>query len=128
MSLKLVVELMQHRIGGPSQVFVACELGRSYGRFSQLIVRGVPGIHSCELRPQLESAPPLPTYALLTDIGNDVANGVAPDEIVSWVGACIDRLRDQDAKVVMTNLPIAGLAAIEKWRSLAVRSPCIAAS
>jgi hypothetical protein len=122
LSLRLVVELMQRRLGGPSQVLVAAGLGRSYGRFSQLIVRGVPGIHSCGLWSQLESAPSLPTYALLTDIGNDVANGVAPHEIVSWVSACVNRLRQHNASMVMTNLPTAGLSALAKWRFLAVRS------
>jgi hypothetical protein len=122
LSLKLVVELMQRRVGGPSQVYVAAGLGRSYGRFSQLIVRGVPGIRACGLWSQLDSAPALPTYALLTDIGNDVANDVPPDEVVSWVSACVDRLRKHDAKVVMTNLPVAGLVALAEWRFLAVRS------
>jgi len=122
MSLRLVVELIQRRVGWPSQVFVAAGFGRSYGRFSQLIVRGVPGIHSCGLWSQLESGPPVPTYALVTDIGNDVGNSVAPDEIVSLVGACVDRLSRHNAKVVITNLPIAGLAALAQWRFLAVRS------
>jgi len=53
-SLRLVIQLLQRRIGGPSDVLVAAGHGRSYGEFSQVMFRELPGITSSGLWKRLE--------------------------------------------------------------------------
>jgi hypothetical protein len=108
--LPLVVDLLRRRAGGPVEALAACGHGRSYGAWSRfLFVRHLPGIAGCGLWPALEDRPPLPTLALLTDIGNDLVYGVEVPEIVRWVEICLDRLARQESQIVLTLLPLARL-------------------
>lgn len=107
LSLNLITRLIQQRCGQPSEVLIAAGHGRSYGHYSQVLIRGLPGITSCGLWAQLESGVKLPTYAFLTDIGNDIPYGHRPVRLLEWVGCCVDRLQQQEAHIVMTNLPLA---------------------
>lgn len=99
---------------GPMTVFVAAGHGRSYGQWSRVGIRALPGILECDLWAALAAAPPAPTYALVTDIGNDLAYGVAPAVLAGWVAACLERL--DGATVAMTRLPAASLARLPRWR------------
>lgn len=88
-------------------VFVAAGHGRSYGTWSRVVFRGLPGIAECGLWERLErSSPGLPTRALLTDVGNDLLYGVAPERIAGWVEACLARLDTLGARTVLTLLPL----------------------
>ncbi|MEA2602756.1 MAG: hypothetical protein QOF89_3748 [Acidobacteriota bacterium] len=108
--LPLVVDLLRRRAGGPVEVLAACGHGRSYGAWSRfLFVSSLPGIAGCGLWPALEERPPLPTLALLTDVGNDLVYGAEVSEIVRWVEVCLDRLARQECQVVLTLLPLARL-------------------
>ncbi len=78
LSLRLVTHLMQQRFSGPSEILAAVGHGRAYGSANQVLSRGLPGIVNSGLWPQLNSIGVLPTYALLTDIGNDILFGSAP--------------------------------------------------
>jgi hypothetical protein len=51
----------------------------------------------------------LPTFALVTDVGNDLLYGAGAGEIASWVEACLDRLVSDRPEIVMTLLPLARL-------------------
>lgn len=109
-SLPLILDRLRRRAGGPVEVFAACGHGRSYGAWSRfLFVRRLPGITGCGLWRGLEGRPPLPTVALLTDIGNDLAYGATVPEIAGWVEDCLDRLGRHDARTVLTLLPLARL-------------------
>jgi hypothetical protein len=109
-ALPLVVDLLRRRAGGPVEALAACGHGRSYGTWSRyLFVRGLPGIAGCGLWPALAQRPPLPTLALLTDVGNDLVYGAEVPAIVRWVEVCLDRLARQDSQVVLTLLPLARL-------------------
>lgn len=116
LSLRLIIQLMQHRCGSPSEVFVAAGHGRSYGQFSQVLMRGLPGIASSGLWAQLDSVDTLPTYAFLTDIGNDILYGSEPEQILAWISECVQRLQRQSVCLVMTNLPIASIESLSEWR------------
>ena len=117
-------ELLTPAVGrGPIQVFTATGHGRSYGTWSRVfLVRGLPGIARCGLWPALEdkvrrdrgAAPPL--YALLTDIGNDIAYGAEPDAIADWVESCLARLDSLDARTAMTLLPRTSLRRLPGWK------------
>jgi len=108
---------------GPLDVLTADGRGRSYGMDSRLLGRGLSGIAQCGLWPVLESAPRLPTAALVTDVGNDVMYGAAADQILEWVRICLERLAvHDDVRVVMTGLPIARVEKLSSQQFLVLRS------
>src|SRR5262245_60516150 len=98
------------RTWGPSvEVFGALGHGRSYGAYSKVFVRGLPGILESGLWRELESRPRIPTRALVTDIGNDILYGYSVARILSWIEETLSRLRRIDADIVMTDLPLFNL-------------------
>lgn len=109
---------------GPLEVFTACGHGRSYGDWSRVaFVRGLPGIARCGLWESLLDRPePLPTFALLTDIGNDIAYGVEPAEIARWVEICLERLSEIEARTAMTLLPLESLRRLSPWKLQVLRT------
>jgi hypothetical protein len=113
MGLRSVLGIVRGSLRGPLEVFVAAGHGRSYGQWSRVAVRGLPGILECGLWPALAAAPAGRTYALVSDVGNDLAYGVAPATLGGWVTACLDRLGE--ASVILVRLPAASLARIPPW-------------
>ena len=75
-------------------------------RILSVFGRKISGIFPCALWQDLQNRPPLPTAALVTDIGNDLLYGVTPDRLLEWVERCLDRLADAGAATVVTQLPI----------------------
>lgn len=126
MSMRLIIRLMQHRFGAPSEVLAAAGHGRSYGRNSQVLVRELPGIICSDLWYQLHASklkqPLQSTYAVLTDIGNDIPYGYVPEQILQWVSWCIVQLREHSARIAMTNLPINSIEALSEHRFNFLRS------
>ena len=114
--ISTVVRLAQLSFGGPLQVLAALGHGRSYGLYSRVLVRELPGIDECGIWRALDDGTPAPTWALITDIGNDVFYGATTDEIIIWVERALDRLAAQGARVVMTLLPTDNAARISAWR------------
>lgn len=106
LSLRKIIQHIQRSVGGPSEILVAAGHGRSYGLSSQVLIRELPGIVQCGLWDQLNTRAIIPSYALMTDIGNDIPYGVCPERILQWVAWCIDELKKASAQVVITNLPI----------------------
>jgi hypothetical protein len=115
LSRNLAIRLMQQRCNGPSDVLVAAGHGRSFGMFSRALIRQLPGIASCGLWQRLEAEPELPTYAFVTDIGNDILYGHAPEQILQWVALCVDRMQRRSAQIVMTNLPLELIQNLSDW-------------
>lgn len=127
LSLRKVIELMLHRCGGPAEVLVAAGHGRSYGQSSQVLFRKLPGITSCGLWAHLDSLAEAPTYALLSDIGNDIPYGYLPEDILRWVSRCVQRLQQHDAQIVVTNLQLAGIESLSEAHFRTIRTiffPC----
>ncbi|MBI1374096.1 MAG: hypothetical protein GC159_15360 [Phycisphaera sp.] len=120
-----IVDAVRRVIGGPCEIMVAAGHGRSYGIRSRFVVRSINGIVVSPLWEQLEACAaeaPLPTYAFVTDIGNDVVYRVEPERTTEWVAMCLDRLAAQDARVVMTALPLDSLRRLSPvWFTIAVR-------
>ena len=116
MSLRMIIQHIQRSVGGPSEIWVAAGHGRSYGLSSRVLVRELPGIVQCGLWNQLSARTTIPSYALLTDIGNDIPYGVDPERILQWVTWCIDELTKASAQIVITNLPISSIEAMSNKR------------
>lgn len=108
---------------GPQlEVLAALGHGRSYGMSSNILGRTLPGILQCGLWRAIESLPPAPTRALITDVGNDILYGAPVTEILGWVEDCSERLQRTGAELVMTDLPLASLRRLSRPRFLAFRS------
>lgn len=114
----LILRLLQPTLDAPSHIYTALGHGRSYGTWSRLLYRALPGITRCDLwdalpKPEFIVDQPL---ALLTDIGNDLIYGQSVDAIFSWVRHCLDQLQTIDARVTITLLPESTLAKLSNLR------------
>jgi hypothetical protein len=114
--LSTVIETARVDLGSPLEVLAALGHGRSYGMRSTVLGRSLPGIVDCGLWRRLEAHTGPPCYALLTDIGNDVVYGAAPQTIVGWVEWCIDRLRAVEARLILTRPPMDSLHTMHRWQ------------
>lgn len=107
----------------PLRIFAALGHGRAYGLPSRVLVRSLPSILDCGLWNAIENQPDeSPPFALITDIGNDIIYGSPPEEAARCIGECIDRLQKLDARIIITQLPIASLRAVPRWRFEIVRA------
>ncbi len=122
LSLRLVIDLMQQRLGSPSEVFAAVGHGRAYGIFSEAVWRGLPGIADCGLWRRLSAMESRSTYALLTDIGNDIVYGLMPEQILQLVERCVEQLQRQSARIVVTGLPMASIDCLSERRYIFFRN------
>ena len=117
-----VVSTARHAWGEPIDVFAALGHGRSYGMRSRVIFRSLPGILECGLWRQLEAMPRAHVHALVTDIGNDILYGAAPDQVRSWVAECVARLQALGAEITITDLPLRSIRRLTRPRYLLLRS------
>ena len=115
-SFATIVETARTIWNEPIEIMAAMGHGRSYGQDSEVLGRKISGIFPCALWQDLERRPPLPTVALLTDIGNDLLYGVPVERLLGWVEGCLARLEEVDATTIVTELPIANLESIGEAR------------
>ena len=120
--ISTVVETAQRLWGAPLDVMMAAGHGRSYGMTSRVLGRSLPAITACGLWEDLSRRTPLPTAALITDVGNDIVYGAEADEIAAWVEECLVRLESLCRKRVITALPLASIAPLSPRRFLVFRS------
>ena len=124
--MSTVIETCRILLGAPLEIMAAIGHGRSYGIDSSVLIRTLPGILHCglwdALAESVKARPQTPTYALITDIGNDVMYSQPPGRIIEWVEQCIDRLRAHDARIAMTTTPIEGIRTLKRWQYAIVKS------
>lgn len=120
--LPCLVGALEGARGQPLDVLMASGHGRSYGMASRVFGRTLPAILTSGLWPALAKRPPLPTVALVTDVGNDVLYGATAEVIVAWVREAVGRLQAHADSIVLTGLPLAGIDKLGTARYLAVRS------
>jgi len=115
------------RFQRPLRIICAKGYGRSYGQTSWFLAKKIPGILQCRLWSELRVEQPRRTFAILADIGNDLAYEAPVDAIHSWVEEALDRLSECGAKCVLNNLPLASIRRVGALRYHVVRSvlfPC----
>jgi hypothetical protein len=112
--ISTVVETAEIAWGTPLDVMTACGHGRSYGTTSRVLGRSLPAIVSCGLWDDLATRIPLPTAALITDVGNDILYGADAKQIVSWVEQLLGRLAPVCDKIVVTGLPLASIRRLSR--------------
>jgi len=98
---------------GPGvDVVAALGHGRSYGAFSWFLGRSIVGILDCGLWRHLETAPRVPTRALVTDVGNDILYGFPPEQTLAWIDEAVRRLQAYTGDIVLTGLPLASIHSV----------------
>ncbi len=91
------------------EVLTADGYGRSYGAPTRVAMRTLPGILESGIWRELESRPAVPTRALILDVGNDIAHGFEPRQILAWVQEAATQLLVHTPDVVLTDLPLASI-------------------
>jgi hypothetical protein len=110
------------KAAAPFEFLTAMGHGRSYGGRSRVLGRSLPGIRKCGLWNDLEILPPVPTGALLTDVGNDLLYGATGEQIVQWVTECLEKLEPHTNRLVVTGLPLPGLRRLTPVRFRIIRT------
>ncbi len=100
----------------PADLLMVAGHGRSYGVASRVLGRTLPGIIECKLWSVLSQQHVERTAAFVTDIGNDILYGADEDSIAAWVECCLQRLREVNAHIIMTELPLGSLHQLPDWR------------
>jgi len=121
-SFPIVVRNAQRLLGSPLDVVVAKGYGRSYGKKTSFFGKKFCGIIESDLWNYLERKECAPTYALITDVGNDILYGVPVETIVQWIAESVHRLQKQGARIVMTDLPTGAMLRLGKVRFLLFRT------
>ena len=118
--LPVVVQTARAGGGTAFEIFGAFGHGRSYGKRSCIPFRCLPGILECGIWEALGRADRAESAAVITDVGNDLLYGEAPQTILGWVAECVRRL--PAARTTITGLPLKGLEALGPGRYLLLRS------
>jgi hypothetical protein len=96
--------------------------GRSYGQESKFFGKIFSGILQSGLWEALDHARPLPTMAIIADVGNDLAYQSPVEAVVGWVAEALDRLAAHDARAVLNNVPIESLRSVGRMRYRLLRA------
>jgi hypothetical protein len=114
----LVLKMLKNGFSAPVEIHAAHGHGRSFGQWSRVFHRELPGISNCHLWDNVIAAgeSPASTVALLTDVGNDLMYGVEVSQIIEWVEDCLRRLAEQQSHIVMTLLPLSGFETLSALR------------
>jgi len=124
MGFPRLLRAFENGFEGPLEICAATGHGRSYGKWSRIFHRALPGIVDCGLWSALgnSNSQSTETLGLITDVGNDLLYGVDVPQIAEWVETCVTRLKGSGAEVVVTGLPLGSLERLSSWRFNAARA------
>jgi hypothetical protein len=106
----------------PVDCHVTLGRGRSYCGDSRLLGRGLTSIAASPMWATLARAEPLPTTALLMDVGNDLLYGVDVPRILAHVEATLVHLVARAERVIVAGLPLAAIQRVTTRQFLVVRT------
>lgn len=94
----------------PPSVLIAAGNGRAYSCRSSFLLRDLPAIDSCGLWPALARlGNDRPIYALITDLGNDLAYGVHDERVLRAVRGVAARLAGPGHRLTIVSPPVRSL-------------------
>lgn len=113
-----VLHSLRQGLVGPLDIAVAMGHGRSYGTWSQLLGRALPGINQCGLWPHVSGDCSQHTrpLAAIADLGNDLVYGVDAQTLLGWLDITLRRLQEVNSEVAMISLPMESLARLTPRR------------
>jgi hypothetical protein len=120
----LIVRKLRDGLSRPLEIYAAGGHGRSFCRWSRVLFRALPGIDRCALWSDLDrnNESSSRTLALVTDVGNDLIYGSAPDLIARRIEACLSELARHRAELVMTRLPLTSIERLSALRYHATKA------
>lgn len=118
-ALPELVREARWRLGSPLEVVASHGSGRSYLGPSRLLGRGLDRI-APDAFWSFEEARDAPNFALLADVGNDLAYGSPAAPIAQAIETVVERLT-RSSRVVIVGLPLASLRELGAFRFHAVR-------
>jgi len=116
-----LVTSTQLALGGPVEVIAAMGHGRSYNLTTTVLTRQLSGLLRSGIWDAVEKLPEAATYAVATDVGNDLLYEATPEQIARWVDEAIDRLQQVADRVILTGVPIESISALTPTRYYVVR-------
>lgn len=125
MGFPLILENLLACLPNPVDVFAALGHGRSFGMWSRVLFRHLPGILQSELwshlkdRTQTANARP---KLLITDIGNDLIYGAPVPNIMNWIEECLERVKATPGETVLTLPPVDSIDSLSRWRFRLMKS------
>jgi hypothetical protein len=114
--LPTVVATARGAWGDDVEILAALGHGRSYGAPTRFLFRDIAGILQSGLWTALESRPPAPTRALVTDVGNDILYNNSSEQTLRWVEEAVRRLKRVTGDIVLAGLPLESLHRIPAWK------------
>jgi len=107
LSFPLLVHSVMQSLPGPLQIFATQGHGRSFCNWSYVLHRGLPPITGCGLWEELSrQSPASQTWALITDVGNDLIYGVEVDVVLQQVQNVFEQLSRDNARLTFVRLPV----------------------
>ena len=123
LGLPRIVKAIRDSHSGSIEIFAAHGHGRSYLKWSYVVVRGLPAIRECQMWDEIASRPPAKkTYALVTDLGCDLLYGHPKEELVQAVADCLQRLADMNAQIIYARPPLERIDQLNDWTYFAAKN------
>ena len=120
--LQAVVAAARAAWGPGVEIVAALGHGRAYGVESAFLARRLPAILDSGLWRHLETAPPAPTRALVTDVGNEILYGIPVERLLGWVDEAMGRLERHTGDIVIAGLPLDSIRSLSPSRYRAFRA------
>ena len=115
-----IMRELELRLPAERTVLTAHGMGRSYlAEKCRFGFRQLPGILQSALWQQLADLPvDRPSFALITDLGNDLVFGSASSAVANAAEECVQRVRNWNpaAQIVMTRPPLAAVSGLGRLR------------
>jgi hypothetical protein len=116
-----VIETVRAMTNAPLEIHVAKGFGRSYGRESQFFGKKFLGILQSGIWESIDREQRAPTFAIVADVGNDLAYESPVQTVLRWINETLDRLESLGSRVALNNVPIASIRTVGPLRYRAFR-------